>query len=100
MSCPCLSVLTEHILFLSGPFASLIIFSGVVSRIFREFSFVFLLILLNVHGHVVVVMEVVCPNCHHCCPNRIDSWYGFGFEFEVELVDVSVRLFLFQLMVE
>ena len=100
MTCPCLSVLAERILFLSGPFASLIIFSGVVSRIFHEFSFVFLLILLNVHGHVAVVMEVVCPNCRHCCPNRIDSWYGFGFEFEVELVDVSVRLFLFQLMVE
>ena len=93
--------MTERTLFLSGVFAFLIFFFGAVSRIFRGFFFAFLLILPNVHGHVAVIMGVVCPNCLYCCPNRIDFWYDFGFEFEVEvLVGVSVRLFLFQLVVE
>ena len=92
--------MTEHILFLSGLFAFLIISSAEVSRIYREFFFVYLLILQDIHGHVAVLMEVGCPNSPCCCVYRIDFWYGFGFEIGVELVDVSVRLFLFQLVVE
>ena len=65
------------------------------------FFFAFLLLLPIGHGLVGVVMEDVCPNFLHCYPNHFDFCFDFGFEFAIEILfGVSVRLFLFQLMVE
>ena len=93
--------MTEHILFLSVPFAFLIIVSVAEARVFHEFFFAFLLILQNIHEYVVVVMVSDCLNCLYRYPNRIDFWNGFGFELEVGVFfGLSVRLFLFQFVVE
>ena len=102
-SCTCLLILVDRscTLFLCGFFSSLSTFFGMVFRIFRVSCVVFLLLLLIGHGLVGVVVEDVCPYYLHCCSNHLDFCFDFGFESVIEILfGVSVRLFLFRLVVE
>ena len=72
-----------------------------VFRISRVSCSAFLLLHPIGHDYVGVVTEGVRPYCLHCCQNHLDFGFDSGFEFESEILFVeSVRLFLFQFVVE